>query len=280
MTITGTFTTRNDNYRGDLRKRFLISVQSLLNTCDELFLIDWASEGKMLAEDMYDELPHTGRLKSLRVTPTQADELVKHQKDVLVCNTLLGFNIAARRVSGDWMIMTSVDCVAPVRSTLERLVPMDPRTFYAIAKHEINISDFPSYESIADLQLKLEPFETKTMVAGPSGAYPGDIWSLINCCGDFQMCTTKLMCDIKGVEEWMVGRGFGDSNVQRKAVFNGYKIEAISNVPVYHMAHPGFGFGGQSGRLNDAYRALGGFRGTENTENWGGLDYNFEIITI
>jgi hypothetical protein len=75
---------------------------------------------------------------------------------------------------------------------------------------------------------------------------PNDKYSLINCCGDFQLAHRNVWNTIKGFEENMIYACFQDTNIQKKAVLNGFDLEAIYDIPLYHMSHKGMGNDGSS----------------------------------
>jgi hypothetical protein len=55
---------------------------------------------------------------------------------------------------------------------------------------------------------------------------PNDKWSIINCCGDFQLAHRDLWNKIKGFEEKMTYACFQDTNVQKKATLEGGNLIA------------------------------------------------------
>ena len=58
----------------------------------------------------------------------------------------------------------------------------------------------------------------------PWGCTPKDIWSKINCCGDFQFAHRDVWLEIKGYEEKMLGKAFADTNIQKKSEIFGYPV--------------------------------------------------------
>jgi len=65
---------------------------------------------------------------------------------------------------------------------------------------------------------------------------------------------------------------FGDTNIQKKAVLNGYKLEAYYDLPLYHLSHKGMGNDGTSPSkqyYNDAWDWVEWFNESRNTEDWG-----------
>jgi hypothetical protein len=76
---------------------------------------------------------------------------------------------------------------------------------------------------------------------------------------------------------------FGDTNVQKKAVLNGYNLEAHYDLPLYHLSHKGMGNDGSSPSkqyYNDAWDWVEYFSETSNKENWGLSDTEIEYEII
>ena len=112
---------------------------------------------------------------------------------------------------------------------------------------------------------------------------PNDHYSLINCCGDFQLAHRDLWNDIKGFEEKMLYACFQDTNVQKKAILKGYNLEAIYDLPLYHMSHKGMGNDGSSPSkqtYNDAWEWIEWFEESKNPNNWGFSDIDIEYETL
>ena len=81
----------------------------------------------------------------------------------------------------------------------------------------------------------------------------------------------------------MVYACFNDTNVQKKAVLNGYNLAAVFDVPLYHMSHKGMGNDGSSPSkqvYNSAWDWVEWFTESQNTEDWGlnGVKIEFEIF--
>ncbi len=117
----------------------------------------------------------------------------------------------------------------------------------------------------------------------PAQVTPNDRWSLINCCGDFQLAHKNIWHTIKGFEEQMIHACYNDTNVQKKAVLNGYNLEAYFDLPLYHLSHTGMGNDGSSPSkqyYNDPWKWVEYFQESENDKNWGfgDTEIEFEII--
>jgi hypothetical protein len=122
---------------------------------------------------------------------------------------------------------------------------------------------------------------------------PNDTYSLINCCGDFQLAHKNVWSTIKGLEEQMIYSCFVDTNVQKKAVLNGFGLEAVYDVPVYHMSHKTNRIpqGGDLNtmhdsenvrppKFNDAWDWIEFFAKSENEDDWGLADVEIEYELI
>ena len=81
----------------------------------------------------------------------------------------------------------------------------------------------------------------------------------------------------------MIYACYPDTNVQKKAVLNGFGLEAIYHVPLYHMSHTGMGNDGTSPskqKYNDPWKWVEYFQESENDENWGFSDIEIEYEII
>jgi len=131
----------------------------------------------------------------------------------------------------------------------------------------------------------------------PAKVTPNDNYSLINCCGDFQIAHRDVWNKIKGFEEEMIYACFVDTNVQKKAVLNGYNLEVLYEPALYHMEHGAYftkadgtrvqdnenkgAYKGDTQAYNDAYKWVENFHFlTKNMDSWGlgGVEIEVEII--
>jgi hypothetical protein len=100
----------------------------------------------------------------------------------------------------------------------------------------------------------------------------GDDYSLINCCGDFQIAHRNVWHSIKGMEEALIYSLYADTNVQKKAAMHGFELKAIYNPALFHIEHGKGGGGfldGINKKTNDPYRAIVWQLETENSDSWG-----------
>jgi hypothetical protein len=111
----------------------------------------------------------------------------------------------------------------------------------------------------------------------------GDDYSIINCCGDYQIAPKHVWEEIKGMEEDLIYSLYADTNVQKKSVMHGFELKALYNPALFHIEHGKGGGGfldGINKLVNDPYRAIVNQEKTLNTESWGfgNTDIEFEIF--
>jgi len=278
---------RNDGYKES--QRFLIHMKALLNTFDEVNYVDWNSPTKSLLYEVIDELPKEGRIKHFVISPEVHNTLFQEYPDAPKVSGNLSINIALRRTDADWVALTTTDNIPPTRKELDDLIKnSDNNTFYTLSRREIeyndilkNIDNLPEY--IEYLRSTTEPRHY------PARVTPNDEYSIINCCGDFQFAPKKIWDDVKGIEEKMIYNCFIDTNVQKKAVLNGYNLVPIFDIPMYHMSHKNhLPQGGSTENLhevaetktpiyNDAWYWVEWFKKSENDDSWGFKDTEIEF---
>jgi hypothetical protein len=273
---------RNDEYKED--DRVVICLNSLIETFDEVWYVDWNSpkdKGSLLWR-VEDRIIKQGKIKHIIIPPSIASQL--SPPDASVVNGLLPPNIVFRRSNADWIVHTSMDLIAPNKDKFyEFLKTADKNTFYTLSRRDIEYKDvinfgvenWREYRDILDKTTQERRLYAKVT--------PNDEYSIINCCGDFQLAHREVWNNIKGYEEQMYYACFPDTNVQKKAVLNGYNLEAIYNIPLYHMSHKGMGNDGSSPskqKYNDPYKWVEFFEESQNSEDWGlnGINIEYEIL--
>jgi hypothetical protein len=189
-------------------------------------------------------------------------------------------NIMLRRCDADWIVATTIDIIAPKKEILNNfLSKANKNTFYTLSRRDIEIKKleefgFNKWKEYRDILDKTT--EERHLYAKVT---PNDNYSIINCCGDFQLASREVWNNIKGFEEQMVYSCFNDTNAQKKAILNGYNLEAIFNIPLYHMSHKGMGNDGSSPSkqtYNDAWQWVEWFEQTTNPDTWGFSDTEIE----
>jgi hypothetical protein len=289
MKTTAVIISRNDNYGGNLIERSTYCINSAIESFDEVIYVDWNSETHSLLYDIKDNLNFKGNLKHIVITPEIASILTNNDPDAQKCCEVLARNIGIRRATGDYIVSTNIDIIHPKREDIETIIKnSDDNTFVTLSRREMTwdiIKEFHGGELKYDQWSELRDYiyvnseerkdEEKTMA--------GDDYSIINCCGDFQLAPKHVWDGIRGFEEELIYPLFADTNVQKKAVMHGFGLKAIYNPPMFHINHGSKGWGGGgiadgiNKKSNDQYRAIIYQKQTENTESWGFGDTEIEF---
>jgi uncharacterized protein YbcC (UPF0753/DUF2309 family) len=184
-------------------------------------------------------------------------------------------------------VSTNIDIIAPRRIDLENTInQLDKNTFYTISRRHAELpiiqnfnknNNYKEYENWKEVREHLivnseeRHYEEKTM--------QGDDYSLVNCCGDFQISHRDVWNNVRGMEEDLIYALYADTNVQKKAVMHGYKLKALYNPAFFHIDHGKGGGGfltGVNRKANDMYRAIVHQYKTQNTDTWGFSDIEIE----
>lgn len=287
---------RNDDYGGNLVERASYAINSMLDTFDEVIYVDWASSTCSLIDDVKHNLRDISKLKHIVISVEKAEEYVRSRSNPQgvvpqVVTEVLGRNIGLRRLTTDFMVSTNVDVLVPSRYYLERFSKLD--TFSPAAKNMISLQHVRDVGGVRDdVYGKLaECFEENSYPfsepgrgqQGPIKVCTDDVWSLVNGNGDFQIAHKDIWYSIRGFEETLIGRGYADGNVQKKALLNGFNIEGRWDIPVFHIGHDGTcnGGGGGEGGWNDVLFALQNFTTCTNDDTWGFSDDSYlEVRTL
>jgi len=271
---------RNDNYGNNLALRASYCLNSMITELDEVIYVDWNSEGKKsLVEEIKDTLIRSPKFKWIRVTPEQAKEWTFNDPEAQVVCEVMARNVGLRRLKSDYLISTNIDMICPPKEKLEQYINND-QTFWTTGMRSISLWD------ITPLGTPLEPRKIIDSLVEKEPTYgqqpgvsvcPGDEWSVISNCGDFQAAHRNVWYKFRGFEERLYKRAYTDTNVQRKAFVYGHKLEVANLLPIWHMGHEA-GFGG-SGGLNDMQTAV--FMGeTTNPETWGHSDVKLKLHSL
>lgn len=268
---------RNDGYK-DI-ERGVIHFKSLLETFDEITYVDWNSPTGSYFWELRDQLPKTGKIKHI-IIPKEAIEQIPGAQ---LCNESLSRNIGIRRSEADWIVSTNLDIIAPTRfDLLNTINQLDPNGFYTISRREAP----KELIYTGNLREKLADIPERRFMAKVT---PTDHYSLINCCGDFQLAHRNVWNKIKGFEESMIYACFIDSNIQKKAVLNGCPLKALFEPGVYHMEHGSYytkedgtrssdkgKYEGDNKAYNSAWDYVEIFEKSTNDDNWGWNDVEIE----
>jgi hypothetical protein len=265
---------RNDDYGKNLIERASYSLYSLVSQMDEVIFVDWATEnGKpTLVEEVGIKSPNFYYIK---ITPEQASKWNNDDPEAQSVCEVMARNIGLRRLSTDVLISTNPDVIAPYRKYLDEQTISN--NFITVARRNISLYDVRPLGLPTEVNKILDELEIKKYGWGQEPdieVCDGDKFSLVSCPGDFQIAHRNIWYTIRGFEQSLNGRGYADSNVQRKAFVYGYKIFATRDIPIWHIGHERGG--GGDGKVNDMHKAIFMER-TENPSTWGFIDEPLEM---
>jgi len=290
MKISAVIVSRNDNYGGHLNERATYCFNSAIDTYDEVIYIDWNSPTHSLLYDIKNNIKFKGNFKHFVITPEIASLLTNKDPHAQKCCEVLARNIGLRRATGDWLISTNIDIIHPKRDELETILNnVDQNTFYTISRRHTDwemIKSFHYGELHTDIHFgkwkelreyliqhsEERHFDEKTV--------DGDDYSIINCCGDFQIAPKHVWNEIRGMEEDLIYSLYADTNVQKKAAKHEFGLKALFEPALFHIEHGRGGGGfldGINKVTNDPYRAIVMQDKTQNTESWGFGDTEIEF---
>lgn len=275
---------RNDNYKED--ERIVTCLTSMIETFDEVWFCDWNSpeaKGPLLWK-LKDQLPQTGKLRHFVITEDVAKLLTHNNPNVSPFNGVLSQNIMLKRCEADWIVCSTMDIIAPKKEYLNNFLSIaNKNTFYSVSRRDVDYNELKKigFKNWREFRNKMD-IESQPRYM-PAQVTPNDSYSLINCCGDFQLAHKNIWHSIKGYEEEMIYACFQDTNIQKKAVLNGFNLEAYFDLPLYHLSHTGMGNDGSSPskqHYNSAWDWVETFNESYNTDSWGlaNTEIEFEIF--
>ena len=291
MKIASVVVNRNDGYKDF--ERGLIHFKSMIKSFDEVNYIDWNSEGGSFLWEIEDKLPKKGKIKHYCIPSEVVNKLIFDQ-NAQKCNEAISRNIAIRRSDADWIVSTNLDIIPPTKKELKKLVKnLDKNTFYTISRREAPKDVIYNSRNEKEIRDSLKTIPARHF---PAKVTPNDNYSLINCCGDFQIAHRDVWHKIKGFEEEMIYACYVDTNVQKKAILNDFNLEVLYEPALYHMEHGAYftkadgtrvhdsenkgAYKGESQAYNDVFTWVENFGSTKNISDWGlnHLDIEVEII--
>jgi hypothetical protein len=275
---------RNDGYKED--ERIIACLTSMIETFDEVWFCDWNSpedKGPLLWK-LKDQIPQTGKIRHFIINEEIAGLLTNNNPNVSPFNNVISQNIMLRRCNTDWIACSTMDIVAPSKENFNKFLSIaNKNTFYSVSRRDVDYLELEKigFKNWKEFRNKMDN-ESQPRIF-PAKVTPNDNYSLINCCGDFQFAHRDIWNKIKGFEEQMIYSCFNDTNIQKKAVLNGYNLEAHYDLPLYHLSHTGMSNDGSSPskqHYNDAWDWVEWFTESKNTDDWGlkNTEIEYEII--
>jgi hypothetical protein len=269
-------TSRNDNYGGNLHKRTTMALLSLIENHDEVIFVDWKTKnGEGVISNIKHKLPQTGKLKYIQVPKEFLKEKYPEIADYSMIESI-GRNIGLRRASHDYIISTNIDIVTtPIEDSI-----LKEDVFYTVPRRDVDESFHLSFNDYNSLYKSLwdnrDGYRTKERFKSET-----DKWSLINCCGDYQIGHKNIWNQMKGFEESILfGCGI-DTNVMKKASL--YSNIQVLDHYIFHLNH------GKSGDrdedesvppMSDQNSIIRDFTNTSNPDDWGMYNENLPIELI
>lgn len=290
MKISAVIVSRNDNYGGHLNERATYCLNSAIDTYDEVFYVDWNSPEHSLLYDIKDNIDFKGNLKHIVINPENALMLTNYNKEAQKCCEVLSRNLGLRRMSSDWMVSTNIDIIAPKRHELEETISkMNENTFYTISRRSVDWDMILNFNN-GDYNFKNWKATRDYLIANTEERHfmetvmNGDDYSIINCCGDYQIAHKNVWKEIRGFEEELIYPGHADTNIQKKAVMHGFELKALYNPAFFHINHGTGGggfldtdkFGQKNPKYQDYFKAIVFQEKTENIDTWGFSDIEVE----
>jgi hypothetical protein len=289
MKISAVIVSRNDGYGGHLNERATYCFNSAIDTYDEVIYVDWNSETHSLLYDIKDNIQFKGNFKHIVISLEVASILTNNDPNAQKCCEVLGRNIGLRRATGDYLVSTNIDIIHPKRDQLEETInSLDSKTFYTISRRHTDWDTIKAFHNGEIPFAEWKPLRDHLIANSEERHFEettvsGDNYSIINCCGDYQIASKEVWNTIRGFEEDLIYSLYADTNVQKKAAMHGFGLKAIYNPALFHIEHGKGGGGfldGINKVTNDPYRAIVYQKETQNTESWGfgNTEIEFEIF--
>lgn len=279
MKISAVICGRNDDYGGNLIERATYSINSLLETFDEVIYVDWNTDTdkKILTDDL--NINDRSKLKVFTITPDKVLDLTRGEKVQPMCE-VLSRNIGIRRATGDIIVSTNIDIIAPSREQLDiatsKLRKMEMITVNRkdLELNEMNkvFSKIPFSSDNVSLVFGVDSLHAKLMspfvevTENIMDQFPEKnhhtLASVICGCGDFQIAHRETWYKIKGFEESMKKRQYADTTVQYKVLMEGGIVRASNFPPIYHLNH-------ERDNNPSILNSIDMVKTTQNDETWG-----------
>lgn len=284
----------NDGYKET--KRWYYTLPCFLENFDEVWIIDWNTPtGKppLVHDLLKGGIPETGKIRNIVVTK----EVHEYAKDkfkpkavplrldggedmhVVTLPDSVARNIAIRRCDADWLAQSNVDMFGPYPEYFKTMLDgLDENTFYTVSRRDLDpdhlYNKWSTEEWREGLKILSDSTEERRLF---QGCTPGDWFSIINCCGDFQIARRELFLAVRGYEEAMLYRNFMDTNIQKKMILTRKKVEALFSPAVFHIDHDQKGLHVQKCVNNHPMHWVENFSKTYNEDDWGLDEIDFDV---
>jgi len=269
-------TSRNDNYGGNLHQRTTMGITSLIENHDEVIFVDWKTKnGEGVISNIKHKLPHTKKLKSIQVPNEFLIEKYPHFANYTIIESI-GRNIAIRRAENEYIVSTNIDIIS---TPLDNSV-LKENVFYTVPRRDVDENfhlGFQSYEELYNtIWNNKDSYRPKDRINSEE-----DRWSLISCCGDYQIGHKNVWNQMRGFEESVLfGCGI-DTNVMKKASY--YSTIEVLDHYIFHLNHGKEGNRDENESvppMSDQNEIIRDFTETTNSDNWGMFDEDLPIELI
>lgn len=273
MKTTAILTSRNDDYGGNLSHRVIMSLNSMIEFHDEVIFVEWkVKNNNSLFSIIKDKLPHNGKLKYI---PISFDFLKENYPNIFPYTIIesIARNVAIRRATNHYIISTNIDIIS---TELDKNI-LSKNNFYTVPRRDVPEDLHLKFTNYLDLYNHLtenrDSFRPKERIDSND-----DIWSLINCCGDYQIGHKDIWNKMKGFEESILyGCGI-DTNVMKKASY--YSEISVLDKYIFHLNHGKNGLKDDDeivAPISNQKSIIKDFIETSNTDNWGMSDKELPI---
>jgi hypothetical protein len=269
-------TSRDDNYGGNLHQRTTMGITSLIENHDEVIFVDWKTKnGEGVISNIKNKLPHTKKLKCIQVSSEFLSEKYPQILNYTIIESI-GRNIAIRRAEYDYIVSTNIDIVStPLNNSI-----LKENMFYTVPRRDVDENFHLGFQSYEELYKTI--WNNRDSYRPKDGIYSEeDKWSLINCCGDYQIGHKNVWNQMKGFEESILfGCGI-DTNVMKKASW--YSTIEVLDHYIFHLNHGKNGDRDENESvppMSDQNSIIRDFTETTNSDNWGMFDEDLPIELI
>jgi hypothetical protein len=269
-------TSRDDNYGGNLHQRTTMGITSLIENHDEVIFVDWKTKnGEGVISNIKNKLPHTKKLKCIQVSSEFLSEKYPQILNYTIIESI-GRNIAIRRAEYDYIVSTNIDIVStPLNNSI-----LKENMFYTVPRRDVDENFHLGFQSYEELYKTI--WNNRDSYRPKDGIYSEeDKWSLINCCGDYQIGHKNVWNQMKGFEESILfGCGI-DTNVMKKASW--YSTIEVLDHYIFHLNHGKNGDRDENESvppMSDQNSIIRDFIETTNSDNWGMFNEDLPIELI